>query len=258
MRMWQQPRVALVTAASLGIGREVARMLAAEGAHVAICARGEDALAEAAQEIGGDVLAIRADIVDATEAEKLVAAVIAHFGRIDILVANGGGPSAGQTLDHDDAQWRAAFDMVALAPLRLARLVVPGMMERNWGRIITISSISVREPLASMALSNSTRLAALGWSKSLAQELAVKGITVNSVCPGWTRTRRVEQVLAARAVRQHVSAAELETEIITDIPMQRLLDPAEVAAAVTFLASDHASGITGVALPVDGGVVAGY
>ena len=258
MRLWREGRVALVTAASRGIGRAIAGMLAAEGARVAICARTEDRLAEAASAIGGDVLAVTADITDPADVQRLIATVTAHFGHIDILVANGGGPPAGATLDHDDAAWHAAFESVALTPLRLARAVLPAMVSRGWGRIVTISSVSVKQPLPGMALSNSTRLAALGWSKSLAQEVAASGITVNSVCPGWTRTERVDEVVADRAARLGKQTDAIEADIVSAIPMKRLLDPAEVAAAVAFLVSDGASGITGAAIAVDGGVSGGY
>lgn len=258
MRLWQDSKVALVTAASQGIGRAVATMLVAEGARVAICARNADRLAQAAREIGGDVLAIPADVTDGADTARLVAAVEAHFGQVDILVANGGGPPPGDTLDHDEAQWRAAYETVSLAPLRLARGVIPGMAARGWGRIVTISSVSIKEPLSGMALSNSARLAALGWSKSLSREVAAKGITVNTVCPGWTRTARVETLVAARAERENRTAAEIEAEIAAQIPIRRLLAPAEIAAAVAFLVSDQASAISGTALAVDGGSVGAY
>lgn len=258
MRLWREPRVALVTAASRGIGRAVAELLAAEGARVVICARGGDALDAACREIGGDVLALPADVTDPDAVTRLVAAAEDRFGRIDIVVANGGGPPAGQTLDHDEAQWRSAYETVALAPLRLARATIPVMAARGWGRFVAISSVSVKQPLAAMALSNSARLATLGWCTSLAQEVAASGVTVNTVCPGWTRTERVEEIVAARAERAGQTADRIEADIVSSVPMRRLLDPAEVAATIAFLASDGASGITGAAVPVDGGLAGGY
>jgi len=250
-------KVALVGASSQGLGRAVARELALEGASVVLCARGAGALerarAEIAAETGAPVLAVVADLSRADEAQGVVAQAMARFGRVDILITNTGGPPSGLFEAHDAAAWRAAYDLLLRAPLELVRGVLPGMRERRWGRIITITSIAVKQPVEGLVLSNSLRAAVTGLARTLANEVGGDGITVNNVLPGYTRTDRVVELARATAARQGVPEAEVYARWEREIPMGRLGEVAEFAALVAFLASERASYLTGQSIAVDGG-----
>ncbi len=256
-----QDKVALVAASSEGLGRAIACGLAKEGARVAICARGEEALAQTAAEIegatGSPVLAMVADLTNKQNIENLVARVVEEFGRLDILVTNAGGPPPGLFVGLTDEKWEEAFHLTLMSAVRLCREVIPHMRRQGGGRIITMTSVSVKQPLENLMLSNSLRLAVIGLSKTLANELAGDNILVNSVCPGWTRTERVEQLLQDRAQRQGTSVEEEFAKIEKEIPLGRMGKPEEVANLVVFLASEKASNITGTAIQVDGGYVKG-
>ncbi|KGE03924.1 SDR family oxidoreductase [Pseudohaliea rubra] len=247
----------LVAAASRGIGREVARQFLLEGARVAIFARDEAAVQEAADalaaETGGEVHAFSADVTDAAELERVYRAAVAAIGAPGVLVNNAGGPPAAPHDELGDAAWMAAFELTLLSVVRLTRLALPAMRQAGGGRIVNISSVSVRQPLDNMMLSNSLRLGVAGWAKTLADEVAADGILVNTVCPGWTATDRVAQLLEARGAALGSDPAELRKAIESRIPLGRLAAPAEIAAAVLFLASRAASYITGTQLLVDGG-----
>jgi 3-oxoacyl-[acyl-carrier protein] reductase len=232
-------RVALVTASSKGLGRASAEALAAEGAPVVICARGGAALADTAAAIraaGGRVLAIEADVTDPAVPDQLVQAAVDEFGRLDILVANAGGPPPGRALDVDDAAIESAVNANLLTSVRLARAAVPHMRAASWGRICMITSVSVRQPISGLALSNVARTGLWAWAKTLAQDVAPDGITVNLACPGMHATER---------------ALELGR---TDVPLG---DPADFGKVVAFLCSQPAAFVSGVALGVDGAAVAG-
>jgi len=252
-------RVALVGASSRGLGRAVAAELAVEGAAVVLCARGAEALERARAEIaartGAPVHAVVADLSRGEEARRVVAEAIATFGRVDILVTNTGGPPSGPFESHDAAAWQAAYDLLLRAPLGLVRAALPGMRERRWGRIITVTSIAVKQPVGGLILSNSLRAAVTGLARTLANETAPDGITVNNVLPGYTRTDRVVELARATAAR----AGSTETDAVAawerEIPMGRLGEVAEFAALVAFLASERASYITGQSIAVDGGWV---
>lgn len=251
-------KVALVCAASQGLGRATALALAREGACVAICARGEAALRSTADEIraaGGEVLAVTADLTRGEDIERLVARTVEAFGGIDVLVTNAGGPTSGTFDTLTEADWRAAIELTLMSVVRLCMAVVPHMRRRGGGRIVHVTSITVKEPVAGLMLSNALRGAVTGFSKTLATELAPDGILVNCVAPGYTRTDRVVELNEATARREGLDAAQVEQRIVARIPMGRLGDPAEFADVVTFLASARAGYVTGATLQVDGGFV---
>jgi 3-oxoacyl-[acyl-carrier protein] reductase len=261
MDLGLQDKIALVTAASKGLGKAVALRLAQEGAHVVICARGEEQLARTAAEIekatSSQVLTIQADVSDTATADKLLGATIEHFGRIDILVTNAGGPPPGQFLDLVPEDWEANIRLTLMSAVRLCYAAVPVMKKQGEGSILAMTSITVKQPLPNLVLSNSLRLSIIGLIKTLADELAPFGIRVNGICPGWTHTDRVEQLLRDRATRQLTTAEEEAAKIAIDIPMGRMGTPEEFAKAAVFLVSPAASYITGVSLLVDGGMYRG-
>ena len=254
-------KTALVTAASRGLGLAVARRLAQEGAVVAICARHKETLQEAAQQIAADtgaqVLPIQADVSLPQDVERLVSAAADGLGRIDILVTNAGGPPPGRVFDLSPADWEAAVQLTLMSAVHLCYQVVPLMRRQGGGSIVANTSVSVKQPLPNLILSNSIRLAVVGMVKTLADELAPDGIRVNGVCPGWTRTGRVEQLLQDRAARSGRTVDEEAAQITASIPLRRMGTVDEFARAVAFLASPAASYITGVSLLVDGGMYRG-
>ena len=250
-------KTALVAASSRGLGRAVAEELAAEGVDLALCARGAAALRETADAIRRQtnvrVIDIAADLADPAHVERLVAAAILALGRIDILVTNSGGPPAGPFESHSAATWQAAFRLNLESVLNLTRAILPGMKERRWGRIINVTSIAVKQPVDNLILSNSVRAAVTGFARTLANEVADNGITVNNVMPGYTRTQRVDQ-LAERNASLHGTTPTVERAHWEEqIPMRRMGEPREFAAMVAFLASERASYTTGASIPVDGG-----
>ena len=249
---------ALVTGASKGMGKACALGLAAEGARVAMCARTEAGLAAAAAEVrartGAEVLAVTADVTRAEDVKALVARTRQAFGGVDILVANAGGPPRGSFDElSDDAQWHGAFDLSLLSVVRLVREVLPGMRQRRWGRIVTIQSGSVKQPIPELVLSNAIRPGVAGLAKSLASELGKDNILVNTVCPGRIMTDRFLE----GARRARVPTEEYLARQSLDIPLARVGTPEEFANVVVFLASERASYVTGVAVQVDGGLIRG-
>lgn len=254
-------RVALVAAASRGIGFAAARELAREGARVFLCSRDADQAIDAAQKIraetGADVTGIRADVTSDEDAEGFVAKALEAAGRIDICVTNAGGPPA-STFDGTDLDmYRQAFELNALSAIRLARLVIPMMRDKKWGRLINITSISVKQPIDGLLLSNTVRAGLTGWAKTLSTEVAADGVTVNNVAPGYTLTERQDELATARSRNTGKSKEEMIESWASQIPMRRLASAEEIAAAIAFLASERASYITGVTLQVDGGWVRG-
>ena len=252
-------KVALVAAASRGLGKAVAWELAREEARVAICARGEETLrataAEISSETGSEVLPVVADVTQPNDINKLVSSVEAHFGRIDVLINNAGGPPTGSFLDFDDAAWEAALRLNLLSTVRLCRAVLPGMRTRGWGRIVNITSVTVKQPMDGFILSSAARSGGVGLAKTLSNEYAAQGITVNNVCPGYTLTDRVKHLAEKQAAKDGKSFQKIIESFAANIPTGRLGKPEEIAALVPFLASERAAYITGATIQVDGGYV---
>lgn len=259
MELGLKGKVALVTAASKGIGRACARALASEGVQVVICARTEADLIKTAREIasttGNQVHPIVADVAKLEDVQRLVAESVSIFGSIDILVSNAGGPPAGCFDEITDAQWHAAFELNLLSVVRLMREVLPHMRRRRWGRIISIQSSSVRQPIDGLVLSNGIRPGVVGLVKTMAGELGRDNILVNTISPGRILTDRLRSRMKARAQQLGRPFEELLAEETREIPLARIGDPEELASTVVFLASERASYITGATIPVDGGLI---
>ncbi len=252
-------KVAAVYGASRGLGRAAAEALAAEGARVAVIARQEPTLREAAAGIsrttGSEVVPFTCDVSQPGEARRSVQEVARHFGGLDILVNNSGGPKAGSFDTLAESDYAYAVDLLFLSVVRTCLEAVPLMRRRGGGRIINVTSVTVKQPEGNLLLSNAVRPAVVGFAKSLALELAPERITVNCVAPGYTRTERVIELNAANATREGTTPDAIEQRLVSSIPMKRLGEPQELAALIAFLASTQAAYITGATLQVDGGYV---
>ena len=250
---------AFVAASSKGLGKSVALRLAQEGARVALCGRHADAVAAAAADIesstGQAPFQLTGDLTDPEAIDAMCAQLVAEMGGADILINNAGGPAPGRFDDLDDEQWQHAFELNLLSAVRLTRHFLPGMRRERWGRIVNITSYSIKQPIDQLLLSNSVRLGVAGWSKTLSNEVASDGVLVNCVCPGWTQTDRVTQLLQARADASGRDLDSVRNEILDDIPMGRMGTTDEFADVVAFLASARAGYVTGTAIAVDGGIV---
>jgi len=250
-------KIALCAASSRGLGRSVATTLAREGAIVVMCARDRDALESTADRIcadtGAEVHTVVADLATADGPRRLVESA-QQLGGADILVTNTGGPRPGSFDDLSDDEWSRAVDLILLSAVRLIREAVPAMRRRGGGRIINITSISVKQPIPDLMLSNSLRAAVVGMAKTLAGELAPHGILVNNVCPGRIATDRLLELDRARARRTGLSLEQVRQQGQTVIPLGRYGQPEELAALVAFLASSQASYITGATIACDGGL----
>jgi len=261
MDLGLKDRVALVAAASKGIGFAAAHELAREGARVFLCSRNEARASEAAAKINNDtgatVAGIAADVTNQEAVERFVELVREQAGHIDILVTNAGGPPTSTFADSNLDMFRKAFEQNGLSAIRLAMLVLPGMRAQRWGRIINITSVSVKQPIDGLLFSNTMRAGLTGWAKTVSNEVAADNVTVNNVAPGYTLTERQDELAEARARALGKTKEEMIELWAGQTPIRRLASPEEIAAAIAFLASERASYITGVTLQVDGGWVKG-
>ena len=250
-------RGVIVAASSEGIGRATAELFAREGAQVAMCARTEDKLRAAADEIrgatGAEVYAERTDVTDGAAVQRFVENVAKQFGRIDVCVANAGGPPAKNFLSIQSDEWRRAVDLNLMSVIHLAKAVIPYMQRHRWGRIITITSVTVRQPVDELIMSNSVRPAVMGLVKSLSNDFGRDGILVNNVAPGYTATERLKELSSVRALATGTTSQAVDEQLAADTPVRRLGQPNEIADAIVWLASERASYITGQTLVVDGG-----
>ena len=256
-----QDKVALVAASSRGLGKAVAQKLSREGAKLAICARNEIKISKAgdniAAETGGIVQAYTADVTQKDQVKQMVADIISSLGSIDILVCNAGGPPPGFVDDFSPDDYRNAVELNLMSTISLSYAVLPHMKKNRWGRIICIASVSAKQPVPNLILSNTARAGVLGYAKSLSEQVAAYGITVNSVCPGYTKTERVEELARSYADSGKGTQEDFYKTIEASIPMNRLGTTEEFAHTVAFLASEGAGYISGVALQIDGGYIKG-
>jgi 3-oxoacyl-[acyl-carrier protein] reductase len=254
-------RVVLVAASSQGIGFATAEAFAAEGCRIAMCARNSERLQAAAEKIrkehGVEVFADALDVSDPSAVRRFVADVAAKFGGVDICVANAGGPPAKGFLACTLEEWQRALEFNFLSTVYFAREVIPHMQRQSWGRIITITSITTKQPVADLVLSNAVRAAVVGLVKSLANEFGKDGILVNNVGPGFTATERLKELARSRAASSGQTEQQLFDAWAADAPLKRLGDPREVADTIVWLASDRASYVTGQTVLADGGLYKG-
>jgi len=261
MDMGLKGRVALVAASSQGIGLATAQAFAAEGCRVAMCARNSDRLEAAADAIrkrtGAEVLARPLDVTEPTVVDEFVRAVVEQFGGIDICVCNAGGPPAKGFLACSNDDWRRAVEANFLSTVYFCRQVIPHMQRKRWGRIITLTSITTKQPVRDLVLSNAVRAAVVGLVKSLSNEFGKDGILINNVGPGYTRTDRLQELARTRSAAHGTNEDEIFAAWAADSAVERVAEPREVADAIVWLASERASYITGQTILVDGGAYKG-
>jgi 3-oxoacyl-[acyl-carrier protein] reductase len=252
-------RVSVIGGSTQGLGHAIARQFALEGCRVVINGRDRDRTARAAEALAADtgteVIGIAADVADGQAAQSLIERAIERCGAVDILVCNAGGPPPTTFADTPENGWQAALELNLLSTIRMCRAAIPPMRARHWGRIVCLTSIAAKQVVGSLILSTTARAGVLGFAKALADEVAADGVTVNVICPGYFRTERTEDLAAARGVRSGRSVRDIEHDTVRAIPMGRMGEPDELAAAFVFLASEPARYITGAVLQVDGGFI---
>jgi 3-oxoacyl-[acyl-carrier protein] reductase len=261
MDLGLKDKVAFVMAGSKGLGKAVALELAKEGANVSIISRSRENLKKAQEEIksitGKEVLIVEGGVARKEDIEKAVKETVSKFGTIHILFANAGGPPAGGFFDVKPEDYLKAVELNLMSTIYAVYAVKDYMINQKWGRIIASTSISVKQPLDNLILSNVSRMGVVAFIKSISNALAPFGITANAVAPGYTMTERIENLLKARVEKEGISFEEAQKSMITDIPMKRLGTVEEFASTVAFLASEKASYITGIVVPIDGGFIKG-
>ncbi len=257
MELGIKNKTVLITASSKGIGKSTAEEFIKEGCKVAICSSNKENLKKSALEIkqntGFEPFWMICDLNSASDIENTITEVRHKIGDIDILVNNCGGPKPGYFEDIDDDNWLNAVDQVLLSAVRFTRFCLPGMKLKNWGRIINVTSISVKQPIENLILSNSLRSAVTAFSKTLSNQVGKFNITINNVAPGYTLTSRLYELAIARSKIRNESHEHILAEMANDVPLKRLARPDEIASAILFLASEKASYITGQTINVDGG-----
>jgi len=254
-------KTSIVCGASQGLGRASAEMLANEGVNLVICSRNFDKIFSTARSIsetsGVSVVPVAADITLPESSDKLVNEAIKQFGSIDILINNAGGPSPGKFEELDDSEWENAFNLALMSTVRMTRTVLPYMISKGWGRVINLASISVKQTISGLILSNSIRSAVTGMAKTLSQEVASKGVLINTIATGNFDTDRLRSIIKNRARASSITEKKAQHELESTIPIGRIGRPEELAWVVAFLASEKASYITGATIQVDGGIISG-
>lgn len=260
MNLGLKDKVAIIGGSSKGLGKACALELAQEGARVVICANDKTSLEKTGQtikELGSEALLLEVDMSSEKDNQKIVDETLIKFDRIDILVINSGGPPAGDFSRFENEDWEKAFNGVLLYVIRMYRMVIPVMKKNQWGRIINLTSLTVKEPDEGLILSNVFRSGVVSMAKTLSRELIKHNITINNICPGAFKTDRAIELLTAAAKNKGVSMEEFEREVVKVIPQGRYQKPEELGALVTFLCSERAGSITGTTIPVDGGMSRG-
>jgi len=261
MDLGLRDRVALVCGASKGLGKAVALGLAQEGARLAVCSRSGENIGRAAgeirQETGAEVLPLKADLSSAAEARAFFNQALAHYGKVDVLVTNAGGPPSLPFTEITDAHWEEAFHLTLMSAAILIREAIPPMQAQKYGRIVNLTSVAVKQPILGLILSNALRTGLVGLSKTLSSIYGPDNILINNVCPGYTLTERVRELSEVVAKRQNTTPAAVIQSWEQEIPLGRLGRPEELADLVVFLASERASYITGATIQVDGGYFRG-